>query len=516
MKTVLFPFICCLLHVCLGAQPGTLDSSFAGNGITLNENSSLYCVAIQKSGKIIVGGAASSDGFLGSGLLRYNIDGSIDSSFGKNGYAILNYDVANQGPFSSIDILPDNKIIATSAGSNIFTAKFTAEGKPDSSFGTNGYVLNHFAFVESISDIVVQDDGKILVGGAITTSFTDPFYGIMVCYTPEGKLDLAFGDSGKVVLTQSTGLSSIAIQKDGKIITGGTADVGESEFYVGRLNTDGSYDKSFGDRGYVYTRFFKNKRDGLASIALQPDGKLLAAGYCNSFGLNQDIGIARYSGNGNLDNSFGVDGLTNIHVYNSSEASTVLLQKDGKIILSGRTFDDIAFRSDAVLVRLSSDGFIDSSFASNGIAVTDFSNGGYDSEYGAVLQADGKVVTTGKSDFRTGINFGNIARYNNDETKKQIIIKKIKHYTATHNNAQATSLNNVSIYPNPAQNVLHVVGLSSTKTKLTVVDIAGNIKLQAVANTSSYNLNIASFNAGSYLLKIEMNGVVVMKKFVKG
>ncbi len=93
-----------------------------------------------------------------------------------------------------------------------------------------------------------------------------------------------------------------------------------------------------------------------------------------------------------------------------------------------------------------------------------------------LLQPDGKVLVSGsfftdKNGFLYSVG---LLRYN-DETKKQIIVQKIKHYIQTHNNVQATTLNSVSIYPNPAQNILHVQGLSSTKAKLTVVDFAGDV-----------------------------------------
>jgi len=88
--------------------------------------------------------------------------------------------------------------------------------------------------------------------------------------------------------------------------------------------------------------------------------------------------------------------------------------------------------------------------------------------------------------------------------------------TVNYSNVLAVSNSDIKLSPNPATNSLHIEGLSSTpKTKLTIVDITGNIKLQAVANTSSYNLNIASLKQGNYLLKIEMNDEVVTKQFVK-
>jgi uncharacterized delta-60 repeat protein len=592
MKKILF-FTGFFFAITATAQQGTLDSSFATNGIALNENIRPYSIGLQKNGKIIAAGYGGNEGVSGSTLACYNSNGSLDSSFGKNGYAVIGYDIANQAEFNDIFILDNDKIIACANGTNIFIAKFTADGKPDSSFGTAGYVQTNLGFNEAVVSLAVQADGKIVVAGSQTEGFFDPFYAIVLRYTPDGLLDTSFGDGGKVVLYESLGIASLAIQKDGKIIAGGSADAGDSEFFVARLNPDGSYDQNFGNHGYVFTRFSENRRDGIASVALQPDGKILAAGVCNIFGANQDMGIARYNTDGSLDYSFGEKGLKSIHVYNSSEAATVLLQKDGNIILSGRTFNDIVFKSDAVLVKLHSNGTIDSSFATEGIAITDLSNSGYDSEYGTVLQDDGKIIVAGQSDFRNSdADYGNIARFKNiDESRRQILIAKIRRWLQHHNgitwdnlpgtnsyavqrssngvnwntifnsrrsaNNQRSTANNyadpsplpgtnyyrlqttsvdgavaysnviaigdenssISLSPNPAKNVLQITGLSSSeKTKIMVVDLSGNMAIspKLITNsTSTYNLNIATLKSGNYMLRIESNGVVVTKQFVK-
>src|SRR5699024_6354171 len=113
------------------------------------------------------------------------------------------------------------------------------------------------------------------------------------------------------------------------------------------------------------------------------------------------------------------------------------------------------------------------------------------------------------------IDNGIIVRFKNDNSTKQpAAIDKPNSFADA--NAQAAKLAKVSLYPNPAKNNLHIDGLSSSgKTKLTVIDFMGNIKLQATANNNAYDLNITSLQAGDYLLKIEMNNEVVTKKFIK-
>ena len=123
------------------------------------------------------------------------------------------------------------------------------------------------------------------------------------------------------------------------------------------------------------------------------------------------------------------------------------------------------------------------------------------------LQPDGKIVAAGGSS--DGItSYISLARYNNGISKRQIIITKIRHWI---NN------NNIKLSPNPATSNLHIEGLPTSNIKLTVVDFAGNIALSVKlsAFSTSYNLNIASLHQGNYLLKIETNGEVITKQFVK-
>ncbi len=275
------------------------------------------------------------------------------------------------------------------------------------------------------------------------------------------------------------------------------AGADQSQVLLTRYLSDGTTDESFGSNGEVRNNFTKYA-DGANDMVLQPNGQILIVGDAASFFIDTGF-LARYNTDGSPDNSFGINGLAKLP--DTSGIARILLQKDGTIITGGYGFTVSKFKSD---------GSPDSSFGTNGYTITE----GIGQAYGLCIQSDNKIVLSGFINDSVTSHI-TLARYNNDDlTKKQIIIKKIKHYIQTHNDARATTLNNVSIYPNPAQNILHVEGLSAN-AKLDVVDFTGNIKLQTVANASSYNLNIASLYAGNYLLKIEVNSEVVTKQFVK-
>ncbi|MEP6683747.1 MAG: T9SS type A sorting domain-containing protein, partial [Parafilimonas sp.] len=192
----------------------------------------------------------------------------------------------------------------------------------------------------------------------------------------------------------------------------------------------------------------------------------------------------------------------------------IALQKDGKIITGGYQFTD-ANNEHFLVNRYNIDGTIDSGFGDDGSEITKMNR--TDAVNSIIIQKNGKIILIGSatSDITGSLEYQvALARYFGDSTKKQIIVQKIKHYLETHNAQASTITSNVFISPNPAQNNLHVTGLSAN-SKLTVVDFAGNVKLQAVSNNNSYNLNIASLQAGNYLLKIETKDAIITKQFVK-
>ena len=503
MKTAFTLFIVCLFSYSSIAQPGTLDSSFGVNGkvITSRPKYSLQCsgVASQNDGSIIATGTTNSGFF----AIKYSANGVIDSSFGINGFASTNKIL---GEALSMAIQPDNKILIGGYYANMFSpyylsiARFNSNGTIDSSFGNSGSL-----FISGETKCVafaIQPDKRILIEGSDNKQNV-----LTMRLLPNGVIDSSFGINGVAPNFYGTG-NTIAIQKDSKIVVGGRTDI---RLFFARYNINGSYDSSFGTSGKIFYDFAAGS-DIINDLVLQPDGKIVAIGTTSSYWGDtiNDI-VLRCLPDGSLDQSFGDAGLSKQNSINKPILRSVELQKDDKIVIGGSigiTANTVSF----LLERYATNGVLDSTFGTNGYATTTFDS--INVAYSVFLQKDDKIVLGGITETPEYQQEIALARYNNDGSKKQIIIKKIKHYAATHNNAQAISLKDVSIYPNPAQNVLHVAGLSSN-TKLTVIDFTGNIKLQAVANTSSYNLNIASLTTGNYLLKIEMNGEVVTKKFVK-
>jgi uncharacterized delta-60 repeat protein len=204
-------------------------------------------------------------------------------------------------------------------------------------------------------------------------------------------LDPSFGSNGIVLSTDSFG-NAVAIQADGKIVVGGVSESGA--FAVMRYETNGSQDQTFGIGGRVTTAIGIYAE--VNAVAVQGDGRIVAAGIVRTCGPCAEFALARYNPNGTLDASFGTGGVV-LTFHPSfdlfSEARGVAIQPDGRIVVAGYTGDRFLIRSNFVVLRYNKDGSLDTTFGSEGGVTTNF--GGIDIAYGMALRADGEIVVAG-------------------------------------------------------------------------------------------------------------------------
>ena len=227
-----------------------------------------------------------------------------------------------------------------------------------------------------------------------------------------GSLDLSF--SGDGVVTTDFGnldehLRAVAVQPDGKIVAAGYTQGGHSfDFALVRYTAGGALDGSFGNGGKVTTEFGHHAH--AHGMALQPDGKIVVVGHTHTL-ANDNFLIARYTANGSLDTSFGGDGKTALDFDGGFDyAFGAAVQPDGKILVAGTAFVDGAY--DFALARYNPDGSLDTSFDTDGKVTTGFGPAGSirnDTAQALALQSDGKIVLAGYS----GADFA-LARYNPD------------------------------------------------------------------------------------------------------
>ncbi len=222
-------------------------------------------------------------------------------------------------------------------------------------------------------------------------------------------LDSTFGANG--LLTSNFGSDdfgyAIAIQSDGKIIAAGsiTSGAGDRDFGLVRFMPDGSLDTSFGTSGMVTLDFGTSAgraADELRAIAIDSSGRIVVAGYTNR-GTNNDFAMARFNSNGSRDTSFGVNGRVVSNFVNNDQALAMAIRSDGKIILGGLINNDFG------LARYNANGSIDTGFGAGGIARTTMSSG-LDAATCLAIQSDGKIVAGGYATGGAGFDFA-LARY---------------------------------------------------------------------------------------------------------
>jgi uncharacterized delta-60 repeat protein len=298
----------------------------------------------------------------------------------------------------------------------VLTPKFMSAqtaGTLDPTFGAGGRVTTFFGGDGLNGDdaysIAVQTNGKLVVAG-ITTNLDDTTDFALARYNSNGTLDATFGTGGKVKTTFADfdGVRALAVQSDGKIIAAGYTLVNFSpDFALARYNSNGTLDTTFGVGGKVITQFGGPAQ--AFSVAVQSDGKIVAAGFAHLVNGDFDFALTRYNSNGTLDTTFGTGGkkTTAFGVPSVAQGNAVTIQRDGKIVVGGLTIvNNIA---NFALARYNTNGTLDTTFGTGGKAVTDF--GADDRAFSIALQADGKIVAAGM----TGANFA-LARYNTNGT----------------------------------------------------------------------------------------------------
>ena len=332
---------------------GKLDTSFDGDGkltTAIGENNAVNnSLALQADGKIVVaGGSVNANGDSDFALARYNADGTLDTTFDGDG-KLTTAIGAGSDVVTSLALQADGKIVvggtsSNGANSDFVLARYNANGTLDSSFDGDGKLVMAFGTgSDQITSLVVQADGKIVVGGQ-SENGVNGFDFALARYNTNGTLDNTFSGDGKLTTHigssnfQITGhdyLNSLAVQADGRIVAGGQSinDTGFRDFALARYNINGTLDNTFSGDGKLTTAIGMNN-EAINSIALQADGKIVVAGWSRAQFLGTVPTIARYNPNGMLDATFDADG-----IFTSTIVGTIYslaVQADGRIVAAGQ------------------------------------------------------------------------------------------------------------------------------------------------------------------------------------
>ena len=336
-------------------QPnGSLDPAFGSGGIVQSPAGVARAVAVQPDGKIVAAGTNLAQ----VRLARYDADGSLDGGFGSGGVVTTPVGTGTAG-VTAIVLQPDGKIVVggeSSDGSKtVFTlVRYDVSGSLDTTFGSGGIVTTQVGTGNSsIEGLALQPDGKIVADGDALNGSSEGVPGL-ARYNTDGSLDTTFGSGG--IVTTHVGIAGagvrvgpLVLQPDGKVVV-------VAGFSLVRYGANGTLDPSFG----AASSLVGGPGPPATGLALHPDGKILVAGATlgGMTGFADTLELARFNPNGLLDGTFSNLGIAFLFAWTGSPTSppapaspALALQPDGRIVAVGSHSVDGGVTQQFLVVR---------------------------------------------------------------------------------------------------------------------------------------------------------------------
>jgi len=415
------------------ATPGALDSSFGTAGAAATGSATrLFAAAVQSDGDVVAvgeGGTGSSARVL---VARFTASGALDGAFGRGGIA--------QGPAvptalgagslaRAVAIQPDGKIVIVgkttdaaadpSARYGLLVERYDPSGTLDTSFGDGGVVnLLSASFGDGYA-IALQPDGRIVATGSENVSGVP--YATVVRLNTDGSLDSSFGSAGTDLLNLGaySYALAVAIQSDGKLVIAGSQSPGlqATNALIARLTTSGALDSSFNGGGAVAQQYAPTGGafSSFDGVAIQSDGKIVAAGNAAAGGETADAFAVRFNSAGTQDSSFGHGGVA--YAPSATDwleaggtvpgAAGVTIATNGDVVAAGQFVNGL--NSYGALWAFTPSGALDGTFGAGGVAQVPTSSTEFDGV--ALSPATGDLVAAGDSLAFGGAYTGTVASY---------------------------------------------------------------------------------------------------------
>lgn len=390
------------------ASTGALDTTFSGDGKHTfsmgTGNDAARAVQVLSDGSIVIGGQASSAStgldFL---LAKLTPAGVLDTAFG-GGSGIATTAVAtgtSSDQAYALQVQGDGKLVLAGTSSSDFAwARYLSDGTLDTSFNTTGTRRLTLGGTDVAFALAIQSDGKLVTAGYTTVGGSDNM--AVVRLDADGALDTSLDGDGTRVLAISPlhdRAYGIHVQADGRIVLGGYSTEADKDrqFAVVRLESHGAIDAGFGVAGVgLVGATTVGIRDEFRAVAVQADGKAVAVGRVY-WGSDYHVLVARYNLNGTLDTSFDGDGLAIISpTLGTAEARAVAIQADGKIVVAGFASATLTSTSDVLVLRLNSNGTLDTTFGGgDGVVLTAATTTNSDEGTAVTILADGRILVGG-------------------------------------------------------------------------------------------------------------------------
>jgi uncharacterized delta-60 repeat protein len=312
----------------LRAANGTLDPTFGSAGKRVvdfgGDDESVYGAALQPDGRIVLAG----DSRLQPAVARLKANGALDTTFDGDGKKTFSWGAL--GRATAVVVAPNGKILlggfSGPEGGNIQVARLKANGALDTTFATGGIATIDFGGDDFGEAMVRQADGRIVVAGRSSAAGA-----VVARLRAAGTLDPDFGGDGRVTLPGGGSVSAVLVQPDRKIVVAGNAST-SAMMTVTRLMPDGSPDTTFDGDGTA-TIDFGSTADLAAGVVLQPDGKIVVAGYTQA---SEDVAVARLNANGSPDATFGVAGKATVDFGVATFGQAVARAPNGRIVVAGQ------------------------------------------------------------------------------------------------------------------------------------------------------------------------------------
>jgi uncharacterized delta-60 repeat protein len=482
------------------------DASFGSSGIVTYDFGAMDnltdVVRDEATGKIYACGTALSPAFAGRlALMRYNDDGTLDTDFNGTGTLLIEefqesyaYKVL---PLSTGKVLVAGLMYDSNYVAYMLALRFNADGTPDTSWGANGYFMSNFVTGDELAHSAVEtsDHGIVLCGQIIDENFR--YLPALMKLTEQGYVDTNFGTGGFVTFpcdNTDNDLVSIMEEPNGNLVACGHVDMGftneggiDLNWLLVRTSSTGVPDANFGTNGKLTYMASAQNIDKSFSIVRQGDGKYVVGGFGYLPDFSTNGFIVRFNNDGTTDSSFGTNGKKTIDYGPSDIISEVALVNDYKILAGGYSIATDVAVNEFLLARFNADGSEDGTFNVAGFVNPIIGNIN-DNANALHVQADGKAILAGKSD-AGGNNNATIIRFG---TNGPLV------------STEETESELLRIYPSQlgASEMITIAGKNNETQPITWTDMQGRVVSKGQLKSGENSIQAPAVAAGNYILSI--------------
>ncbi len=521
-KNVLLFIVFIAFSLQLNAQPGILDTGFSHNGFVITNvagknSSDGYDVVIEPGGKTIVSGKVrTSASFTEAVLMRYKLNGDLDSSFGTNGTVLESFTNSFDN-YSSLALQDNGKIVVTGLSIRndsffVLFARYNANGTLDKGFRGRKTAVRYYGFGGVGCMVLVQPDKKILLLVNNNEPVTNKAQTQVERYNEDGTRDKTFGNNGNFTYTGDFWFTKFAFDKQGRIICL-SGDAGFTSLL--RLKNNGQRDKNFGVNGLITTRV--SPYDGSDNLVAQPDGKIIVCGFLQASNFADNLfSVYRFNVNGTLDSSFNGTGINSTKITGIDYTYDVSIQPSGRIIAVG--FSIAPKKTYITLMRYNANGRTDLTWGNNGVdtVAAKWKFNHYSYAVASAVSADGSRIAV------TGNQIGRSFSQNAFLTARFLVHGDYKIEAVASSDVKIAEDEHILAYPNPAHTTTTVsFSLEQNSTvNIRLINIKGEVVSTVYSGSLGkgiyhFPVDVSKFPAGMYTVTLQTGNQTKTIKILK-